>query len=236
MPRSRRRTSAARRAQELHLDPAADLSSLRRPLLLEQPLLLRRRSRASRLKVSARRRNSRLVRHRHLHVEVPARERLCALRERGEVPRHPARQRQDPDERHQPSRGRARGCAAAVARISVSAGADRPRDRDHDAGVGDRAARPPPSPPRRCASRRPGTSPRPLQHHLVDGVGRTAGPRRRARTGSAPCRRSAPERIARSSRRSSVRLGGGQRLALRLLVGALGAPSRPRPSCARAGS
>ena len=222
--------------QELHLDPAADLELLAQPLLLEQPLLVAAQVARQPVEGLGQAAELAAVRHRHLHVEVSARERLCALRERGEVPRHPARQRQDPQQRHQPEPEPEREVAGGGRADLGQRGSDRPGDRDHDAGVGIGPLGHHPVP--RVAARRGATrhEPEPLQHGLVRRVGRVRpalGVARERDRALPPLR---PGEDGPQQQTQLVRLGGHQRLALGLLVRRSRRALAAGPSCARAGS
>ena len=190
--------------QQLLLDAPADLQLLAQALLLEEALLVPAQVAGQEVERLREVPELAAVGHRDAHVEVAGGEPPRPLGERGDVPGHAVRQRQDAEERERGrARGRARGCSPRCAASPAGPGppAGPPRSRSPSPG---RAAPPPPTPPRRGASPAcPGTCPSPASTASSAGSGAYTLPSGSRANGMAPCRRSAPERIARSSSRSS---------------------------------
>ena len=214
--------------QQLLLDAAADLELLAQALLLDQPLLVAAQVARQAVEGLGQAPELAAVRHRHLHVEVASGERLRSLRERGEVPRHAPRQRQDAQERHEPEPEPEREVAHGGRADLRERGAHRARDRDHDARVGVGALGHDPVAgvvAGRGVSRH---EPEPFEHRLVGRIRRvgTSLGVARERDRTLPPLRPGEDRAQQQAQ--LVRLGRPQRLAPRLVVRALGSALRPR--------
>ena len=247
-PTSANGPSSGRAREQLLLDAPADLQLLAQALLLEEALLVPAQVAGQEVERLRQVPELAAVGHRHAHVEVAGGEPPRPVGERGDVAGHPVRQRQDAEERR--ARASPRPSArlfAAVRRISCRAGPTGRATAITMPVSGSRRSATTHSPASRRVTGLPGTCPRAASTASSAGVGRVHLARRRRRAkGMAPCRRSAPERIARSSSRSSSPSAAASASRRAFWYGALlpglrppphpraGAPSARRPRRRRA--